>query len=272
MVWDPDTYLAFAGPRLRPALDLVERIPLPPEEVQHVVDLGAGPGQLSSLLHDRFPRARLTLVDNDASMLARAIESVAGPRITVVEADVATWVATDAVDVLFSNSALHWLDHHETLLPRLLSLVRPGGAFAVQMPRNHDEPSHQSLARVVRDGPWRERLQPIVRPNPVRQARDYHRILSPHADHLDVWSTTYVQRLPAPADARHPVLAWMRGSTLRPVLAELGEDTPDGKAFEAALSEHLADDYPIERDGSALFPFTRVFLVATPAATAATSS
>lgn len=268
MAWDPDTYLTFADHRLRPAVDLLARVPLAPQDVATVVDLGAGSGNLVPLLRDRFPGAHVTAVDADPAMVDRARADLTTPDTTVVHADVATWAPAQPVDLVFSNAALHWIDDHEALLPRLLRQVRPGGALAVQMPRNHDAPSHRGLAAVVREGPWAEVLVPLLREHPVAPPWDQHRLLAPHAQHLDAWSTTYVQRLaplPGPVgdhEVVHPVAAWLLGSTLRPLLAALDEAMrPD---FLGAFEDRMADAYPLEPDGSASFPFTRTFLVAVP--------
>lgn len=52
--WDPQQYLQFADQRLRPALELRQRIPLSPNsEVNEIVDLGCGTGQLTCLLAQR---------------------------------------------------------------------------------------------------------------------------------------------------------------------------------------------------------------------------
>ena len=56
MAWDPAQYLKFAGPRLRPALDLLQRIDVEAPEV--VYDLGAGAGNVTRLIKARWPRRR----------------------------------------------------------------------------------------------------------------------------------------------------------------------------------------------------------------------
>ena len=61
MSWDPAQYLKFSGERLRPALDLLARVPAAAPGT--VVDLGCGAGNLMPLLRERWPRARLTGVD-----------------------------------------------------------------------------------------------------------------------------------------------------------------------------------------------------------------
>ena len=55
MVWDPQQYLKFSGHRLRPAVDLLMRIP--DFAVQSIADLGAGAGNVTKLIKERWPEA-----------------------------------------------------------------------------------------------------------------------------------------------------------------------------------------------------------------------
>jgi trans-aconitate 2-methyltransferase len=54
--WDPQQYLKFSDHRLRPALDLMARIPA--IEARTVYDLGCGPGNITRMLAERWPAAR----------------------------------------------------------------------------------------------------------------------------------------------------------------------------------------------------------------------
>jgi trans-aconitate 2-methyltransferase len=76
---------------------------------------------------------------------------------------------------------------------------------------------------------------------------------------VDAWETTYVHVLPG-AD---PVLEWLRGTGLRPVLGALSDE--DGARFCASLAEALRTAYPPGPHGT-LFPFRRIFAVAHKAA------
>jgi trans-aconitate 2-methyltransferase len=76
MSWDPAQYLKYASERLRPALDLLARLPV--EAPQTVVDLGCGTGNVAQFLAARWPRARIVGVDNSTEMLAVAKASTAG--------------------------------------------------------------------------------------------------------------------------------------------------------------------------------------------------
>src|SRR5438093_9250643 len=131
--WDPAQYRQFAEPRLRPALALLARIPLVAPRV--VYDLGCGAGNVTRLLTARWPAAAVTGIDGSAAMLEAASRAV--PSIAWVQADLQDWSAPEPADLIFSNAALHWLDGHAGLFPRLLGQLGPGGVLAVQMPRNH---------------------------------------------------------------------------------------------------------------------------------------
>jgi trans-aconitate 2-methyltransferase len=253
MAWDPATYSAFAAPRLRPALDLMDRIPV--ERPARVVDLGCGTGNVTRLLAERWPEATTVGVDSSPEMLAAA--RAGGGRVRYEEGDAGTWAAAEPVDVLFSNAALHWLDGHGTLLPRLLGMVKPGGVLAVQMPRNHGAASHTCMVEAARSGPWRDRLEPVLRPSPVAKPSFYYDVLAPVAAGLDIWESEYLQVL----EGERPVVRWTMGTALKPLLDAL--DEPWRGRFLTEYAERIDRAYPLRADGRTLFPFRRLFIVAT---------
>jgi trans-aconitate 2-methyltransferase len=250
--WDPAQYLKFAGHRLRPAIDLLARVDL--ATPGDVCDLGAGAGNVTRLLKERWPSARVTGVDASAEMLAKA--SADAPGIAWQRADLAAWAPPRPPDLIFSNAALHWLPDHDRLFPRLLSCLAPGGVLAVQMPRNFAAPSHALVAEAVRGGPWRAALEPLLRPAPVAEPAAYFDLLAPDAAAVDVWETEYLQVL----DGEHPVKEFTKGSYLGPFLASLPE--AERAAFEARYAALVAQAYPRRPDGRTLFPFRRLFVVA----------
>lgn len=250
--WDPAQYLRWSDHRLRPAVDLLQRVPV--ADPAHVVDLGCGTGNVTALLRARWPAARVTGVDASPAMLERARAS--DPSVEWREADVATWAPAAPVDVLFSNATLHWIDDHVALFPRLLGRVTPGGALAVQMPRNFGEPSHTSIYELARESRWRERLEKLIRPEPTKPPEYYWDLLRPRASALDVWETIYTQAL----TGEHPVADFVKGSWLKPFLDAL--NTGERGAFEQAYRERVARAYPPRADGTTLFPFRRLFIVA----------
>src|SRR5687768_11597147 len=104
MTWNPERYLAFSDQRTRPAIDLLTRVPL--QQAERVADLGCGPGNSTRLLVERWPAAMVIGIDSSSDMLASARRS--GVRAIWVEADIASWAPEGAVDLIYSNAALHW--------------------------------------------------------------------------------------------------------------------------------------------------------------------
>lgn len=77
--WDPQQYLRHAGHRARPFLDLLTRIPELPSKQARIADLGCGPGNVTALIADRWPEARITGYDLSPEMLDRASAEYAAP-------------------------------------------------------------------------------------------------------------------------------------------------------------------------------------------------
>lgn len=251
--WDPRQYLRFSERRLRPALDLLGRVDL--DAPRRIVDLGCGTGMVTPFLRDRWPTARVVGVDNAPEMLA--VARAEQPKGLWIEADITTWLPDQPVDLVYSNAVLHWLDDHASLFPRLVALLETGGVLAVQMPHNYEQPSHSLAIDVARAGPWRDRLDPVLRPAPVGAPTFYHDVLAPVAGRIDVWQTIYWETL----EGENPVVEWTKGSLLRPLLAALRPE--EAAEFETEYRRRVAAAYPPRSDGSTLYPFERLFLVAT---------
>ena len=86
MPWDPVQYLKFADHRVRPAIDLLNRVDLESPEV--VYDLGAGTGNITEMLAKRWPKTRVIGVDNSPEMMDRA-ERV--ENLEWQQGDIGTW-------------------------------------------------------------------------------------------------------------------------------------------------------------------------------------
>lgn len=251
--WDPGQYLRFADQRLRPALDLLAQVPL--QAPVRVVDLGCGPGNVSTILKQRFPHAEVLGVDGSEAMLAKA--RTAAPECRFLQADFATWAPdAPAPELIYSNAALHWVGDHTTLFPRLLSLLPAGGVLAVQMPAMHDAPLRRLQLEVAAHGPWADRLRDAGFARDILSPGEYYDLLRPRAASLDIWETTYLHVL----SGEDAVVQWATGSSLRPFLDRLPPElqTP----FRAAYAEALRPHYPRRADGATLLPFRRLFVLA----------
>lgn len=250
-LWDPDRYLAYADERGRPFVDLLGRVPA--VEVERVVDLGCGPGNLTRLLRDRWPGAEVLGLDSSAEMIARAGQD--GPTDVRFEVmDLRAWSAEEPVDVLVSNATLQWVPGHLDLLPRLVEQVTPGGWLAFQVPGNVDEPTHALLHDLAEQGRFRPHTRGVARLE-AHDAATYLEALLGLGCSVDAWETTYLHVLQGP----DPVFTWVSGTGARPVLQALPE--PLREEFVDEYKRLLREAYPAGPHGTVL-PFRRVFVVA----------
>jgi trans-aconitate 2-methyltransferase len=250
--WDPWQYLKFSNERVRPAFDLLAQVPL--ETAERVVDLGCGTGNMTVILKQRFAAADVRGVDGAETMLAKA--RAAAPDCHFEQGDFSTWTPAAKPDLIFSNAALHWATHHETLFPRLLSLLAPRGVLAVQMPAMHDAPLRRLQNEVARLGPWSHHLDDAGYARGLLPVEAYYDVIRPLVASLDIWETTYLHVL----TGEDAVTEWAAGSSLRPFLDKLPPD--QATAFRAAYSAALRPHYPRRPDGTTLLPFRRFFLIA----------
>src|SRR5262249_51333958 len=193
-------------------------------------------------------------IDSSDAMLANARQ--AAPGVEFLKDDLASWRPSEPAGVLFSSAALQWIPDHQRLMRELLGGLVPGGVLAVQMPRNHDAPSHRSSAETVEAHAWRDRLRPLLRPFPVAPPAGQYRNLAGAARRLDIWESEYLHVLTGP----NPVVEWTRGTGLRAILDALDES--EKADFVAEYGARVRAAYPPEPDGSTLFPFRRIFIVA----------
>ncbi len=250
--WSPAQYLKFEDERTRPAIELLARVPV--EAPKRVLDVGCGPGNSTGLLVARYPQAEIIGLDSSAEMIAAAKKRL--PEADFMVADIDDYVPRSPFDVIFANAVFQWVPDHLRVLVRLLESSAPGGALAVQMPDNLNEPTHMLMAAVARGGPWRAKFTTPVARETIPPPAAYYDRLKPLAASVDLWHTTYYHVLADPA----AIVDWVKGTGLRPYLDRLD---PDEQA--AFLDEYLiriGEVHPPLVDGKVLLRFPRLFVVA----------
>ncbi|MCW7943266.1 trans-aconitate methyltransferase [Streptomyces hygroscopicus] len=259
--WDPDQYLRHAGHRARPFVDLLARVPDLPSGAPRIADLGCGPGNVTVLLADRWAAAHITGYDNAPAMLDKAHTDHEGPtpgggRLDFAHADARVWTPTEPYDLIISNATLQWVAGHTARFPDWIAGLAPGGTFAFQVPGNFDSPSHRLMRELAHSARWKDRLADTLRhDDAVHTPEAYLAHLTALGCTADVWETTYLHLL----EGEDPVLDWVKGTGLRPILTELGDDA---ESFLADYRKALREAYPATDHGT-VFPFRRIFAVAT---------
>jgi trans-aconitate 2-methyltransferase len=245
--WNPALYLQFEAERTRPAAELAARIGHP--TAVNISDLGCGPGNSTALLHQAWPTANVTGVDNSPAMLEQARTAL--PACTFEEADIARWQPAVKQDVIYANASLQWLSHHRQLFPHLAGQLAPEGVLAVQMPDNWQEPTHTLMRQVAE-----ELGQPPAGREALLGANEYYDLLAQAGCQVDLWRTTYFHVMPS----HRAIIDWLSSTGLRPYLANL--DAISQKAYLDRYHHLLEQAYTRQNDGSVLMLFPRLFIVA----------
>ncbi|OOK69766.1 methyltransferase domain protein [Mycobacterium kansasii] len=212
------------------------------------------PGHLTRHLARRWPEATIEALDSSPEMVAAARER----GIDATTCDVRNWKPRPDTDVVVSNAALHWVPEHAELLVRWAGELAAGSWMAVQVPGNFDTPSHAVVRTLARREPYAKLLRDIpFRVGAVVQPPAYYaNLLMDAGCKVDAWETTYLHQL----TGEHPVLEWITGTALVPVRERL--DDAGWEQFRQELIPLLDDAYPRRADGTTIFPFRRLFIVA----------
>ena len=251
-MWDPDVYLAFADYRSRPFYDLVSRVGA--ERARRVADLGCGPGHLTNTCPSAGPARRSRLW----TARRRWSRPLANAGSTPATGDLRTWKPKPDTDVVVSNAALHWVPEHADLMVRWAQELAPGSWIAVQVPGNFETPSHSA-----RDlGPSRTLCKASARHTvPSRGGGPSADALRRPADGRRVPGRRLGDTLPAPADWRAPRAGLDHRYRAGPG-PRAARRRRTGNSSAAGLIPLLNDAYPPRADGTTIFPFRRVFVVA----------
>ncbi len=105
---------------------------LPEDAPSRVLELGAGTGQLTRLLAERWPSARIDALDVTEEMVKQSISVFeARTQINWIVDDAQTFRGDAPYDLVASSAALHWTPDIAAALKNSHANLKPGGRFAL---------------------------------------------------------------------------------------------------------------------------------------------
>lgn len=253
MSWNSEQYLKFKTERTQPAIDLANRIPV--QSPDDIIDIGCGPGNSTDILNKRYPNAAVVGADNSENMLEAARENYQNIEFLFCDASKELNSIGRKFDVVFSNACIQWIPDHPKLLREMMSLLKDGGALAVQIPMNYDEPIHRIILEAVKSEKWRGKFND-PRHFYILSCGEYYDILAEISSDFSMWQTTYFHRMKSHSD----IMEWYRSTGLRPYLETLS--SADRTEFEKDIFHEVKKAYPKQANGEIIFRFPRLFFTA----------
>lgn len=120
-------YDGYANIQKKVAAQLMRFITTSP---RHVLEIGCGSGQLTSILIDALQDAHIEAIDISQPMIAEASRrSPPNARLNWQVADFMTFSSKREFDLIASASALHWIYPIESAFHRIRGLLAPHGRF-----------------------------------------------------------------------------------------------------------------------------------------------
>ena len=105
---------------------------VPADKKPKAMELGAGTGLLSFVLHDAF--TSVTLIDSSKEMIRICNEKIVTTgtdHFKAIQLDLETEDINDTFDVVYSQMAFHHLTDIPNIMHKIFSLLNPGGIIAV---------------------------------------------------------------------------------------------------------------------------------------------
>ncbi|MBZ5528730.1 MAG: methyltransferase domain-containing protein [Acidobacteriia bacterium] len=246
--WNPETYHRFKSERSQPFHDLCAM--LEPHPGMRAADLGCGPGDMTVRLHQQLAARETIGLDSSPNMLAQALPR-AGQGLSFLQGRIEEFPLEGRFDLIFSNAALQWLEHHEALFEQFAARLAPGGQLAVQVPYNEESEFHRAARDVATE--FREPLKGYVRHLVALSPEGYAHLLY----RLGFTEQQVLLRIyPHVMESLDAVVEWYRGSLLTAYEARL--DAPAYERFVARYREILHERYSDSRPF--FFPFPRILL------------
>lgn len=251
--WNSEQYLKFKKERTQPSVDLANAIKI--ENPMNIIDIGCGPGNSTAVLKKCFPNAHIIGADFSPNMIEKAKADYPDMDFILFDATKDFEKLEDKYDVVFSNACIQWVPNHKKLLSDMMSILKPNGVLAVQVPVNFEEPIHKIIAEVITRKEWADKIGNGRQFYTLKES-EYFDALSDISSDFTMWKTIYMHRMPS----HQTIIEWYKSTGMKEYLAVLSDE--DKIKFEKAVFNEVEKYYPIQKNGEIIFRFPRLFFTA----------
>ena len=196
--WNAAAYAANSAVQQGWARELIARLKLRGDE--HILDVGCGDGKITAELARAVPRGAVVGMDDSAEMISFAQKTFPEGKNSNLKfqtgdaREIGASVGVQALacspstlkrelqrapfDLVFSNSALHWVDDHEAILRGASAVLKPGGRLLISCGgKGNAHDVFLAIRPVMRLKRWREFFRQMPLPYFFYAPSDYEKWL-----------------------------------------------------------------------------------------------
>jgi len=254
-MWSADMYGKFEKERKQPSIDLLNKID--GGKFERIIDIGCGSGMSTLTLKKRFTESEIVGVDLSENMLDKARRSISG----------VTWMQRDCsrklndlgtFDLVFSNAFIQWIPNQEEFIKNTKELLNENGVFAIQIPYFEE----MKVAKIIKEVSLEFDTNKALFGNLVTSTyfnynfKEYYDMFSRYYSNIDIWKTNYIHQM---KDC-NAIVDFIKGTALLPYLECL--DEKQTTLFIKKLYDRISECYVASENGTVLFEFKRLFIIA----------
>jgi len=173
--WDAKDYKNNSKYQEQWARELIAKIKIKP--CWNVLDIGCGDGRLTAIVAEKIRKGKVLGIDNSESMVKHAKNEFNGGKYKNLE-----FISNDArkinfknkFDLILSNSCLHWVIDHQSLLKRIKMALKPNGKIFIQMGgKGNAQMMVNTVNKIIREDKWEKYFRNFLFPWGFYGAKQY---------------------------------------------------------------------------------------------------
>ena len=158
--WKGEDYFQHSSSQKDAANDLLKYVKIAASD--NILDVGCGDGKITAEISLLLTQGSILGVDISPSMIAfaqDAFPSSSYPNLTFLIQDAQQLNYRDEFDVVFSFTALQWIQDHNAFLKSAHRALKEGGTLAITMPMGLPSALKQAVNEIISMSQWSSYFQ-----------------------------------------------------------------------------------------------------------------
>lgn len=242
--WNANDYANQSSAQFKWAKELIEKIHILGSE--HILDIGCGDGKITALLSKGCLNGQVIGVDASQNMIDEAkktFDSEKFPNLSFQVMDASKLTFKENFDLVFSNSALHWIKDHKPVLSGIYHSLKPNGKIYLKFGGKGTLNAFQPMIDDMLSNPkWKSYFNDFKPTWGFFDDQEYTQWLTDSG-----LTPLLVQLIPSDMvhDNRHGLEGWVR-TTWHPYLSLIPDNLKDD--FVRELIDRYLEKYPLDSD------------------------